>query len=114
MMDGQRVGQRNEIRGFFHRADTGQAGYTKDITLDDVTIQNRGQKVGAQRDGGFGPGFAVGHVLAGDIDHVGPAFAVEMVERPFIFYRQLESSSAASQRTRVMRFTSCTEPLSSL
>jgi len=43
-------------------------------------LENGGQQVTAQIDDSFGPGLPVGNVLGTDIDHVGPALVVEMIE----------------------------------
>ncbi|MDR6357330.1 hypothetical protein Q3H58_004001 [Pseudomonas psychrotolerans] len=63
---------------FFADLDAGDACHGEDIALGMAAALDQREGFRTQAHPGFGSGFTEGHLLVGDIDHVGTALGIEM------------------------------------
>ena len=86
---GQGMAQGNEVGGLLGRHDAGDAGGGEHVPLVVLTAQDQRQGLGGHGHESLGAGLAFGHLLVGDIHHVGLAALVEMGQVHLCPYRKI-------------------------
>jgi hypothetical protein len=77
---GNRVAERNQLRGAFGGLDSGDFGNGQHIALFHLPVADEGQRFGLHHNFAARNRDALGIVLVADIDHVGAALVVEVGE----------------------------------